>query len=98
MQLAYEGISYLNEVDQEILQKQLQENVLFRNVERSVSHKEEDDLKNYINQVAEWLNTADDASSLNIVTSTPILQYLTHKELRNRFSNIWTISGNDMVY
>ncbi|XP_012227812.2 pre-piRNA 3'-exonuclease trimmer-like isoform X1 [Linepithema humile] len=94
---AYKGISYLNEVEHEILQKQLQENVLFRNVERSVSYKEEDDLKDYINQVAEWLSTADDASSLKITTSTPILQYLTHKELRNRFSNVWTISGNNMV-
>ncbi|KMQ98242.1 poly -specific ribonuclease parn-like domain-containing protein 1 protein [Lasius niger] len=96
--LAYKGISYLNEADQAILQQQLEENVLFRNVERSISYKEEDNLKDYINQVSEWLNTAsDETSSFKINTPTPILQYLTHKELRNRFPNVWTFSGNNMV-
>lgn len=98
-QLAYKGISYLNEADQAILQQQLEQNVLFRNVERSISYKEEDNLKDYINQVSEWLNTAsDETSSFKINTPTPILQYLTHKELRNRFPNVWTFSGNNMVY
>ncbi|GAB1859301.1 Poly(A)-specific ribonuclease PARN-like domain-containing protein 1 [Camponotus japonicus] len=96
--LAYNGISYLNEDDQAILQQQLQENVLFRNVERSISYREEDCLKDYINQVSEWLNTAsDETSSLKIDTPTPILQYVTHKELRNRFPNVWTFSGDNMV-
>lgn len=98
-QLAYNGISYLNEDDQAILQQQLQENVLFRNVERSISYREEDCLKDYINQVSEWLNTAsDETSSLKVDTPTPILQYVTHKELRNRFPNVWTFSGNNMVH
>ncbi|KAL6437322.1 hypothetical protein ACFW04_005079 [Cataglyphis niger] len=96
--LAYKGISYLNEIDQATLQQQLQDNVLFRNVERSISYKEEDILKDYINQVSEWLNKAsDETSSFKIDTSTPILQYLMHKELRNRFPNVWTFSGNNMV-
>lgn len=95
---AYNGISYLNEDDQAILQQQLEENVLFRNVERSMSYREEDSLKDYINQVSEWLNTAsNETNSLKIDTPTPILQYLTHKELRNRFPNVWTFSGNNMV-
>ncbi|EFN64967.1 Poly(A)-specific ribonuclease PARN-like domain-containing protein 1 [Camponotus floridanus] len=95
---AYNGISYLNEDDQAILQQQLEENVLFHNVERSMSYREEDSLKDYINQVFEWLNTAsDETNSLKIDTPTPILQYLTHKELRNRFPNVWTFSGNNMV-
>lgn len=96
--LAYKGISYLNEADQAILQQQLQDNMLFRNVERSISYKEEDILKDYIHQVSEWLNRAsDETSSFKIDTSTPILQYLMHKELRNRFRNVWTFSGNNMV-
>lgn len=98
-QFAYNGISYLNEDDQAILQQQLEENVLFRNVERSMSYREEDSLKDYINQVSEWLNTAsNETNSLKIDTPTPILQYLTHKELRNRFPNVWTFSGNNMVH
>lgn len=97
-ELAYNGITYLNEADQAVLQQQLQENVLFRSVERSTSYKEEDSLKDYISQVSEWLSTAsDETSSLKIDTPTPILQYLTHKELRNRFPNVWTLSGNNMV-
>ncbi|XP_072760926.1 pre-piRNA 3'-exonuclease trimmer [Anoplolepis gracilipes] len=94
----YKGISYLNETEQATLQQQLQKNVLFRHVERSVSYKEEDILKDYIIQVSEWLNTAsDETSSFKIDTPTPILQYLMHKELRNHFLNVWTLSGNNMV-
>lgn len=98
-QLFYKGISYLDETDQAILQQQSDENVLFRNVERSISYKEEDSLKDYINKVSEWLNTAsEETSSFKIDTPTPILQYLVHKELRHHFPNVWTFSGNNMVY
>lgn len=96
--LAYEGISYLSEADEAILQKQLQDNVLFRRVERSISYKEEDTLKDYISQVSEWLNTtSDETNSFKINTPTPILQYLMHKELRKCFPNVWTFSGNNMI-
>lgn len=64
-----------------------------------ISYKEEDDLRDYINQVAKWLNTSsEETSSYKINAANPILQYLVHKELRNRFPNIWTLSGNNEVY
>lgn len=73
--------------------------MLFRSVERHISHKEEDDLKDYINQVAEWLNiTGEETNTFQVDAATPLLQYLIHKELRNRFPNIWTLSGNNEVY
>lgn len=61
-------------------------------------YKEIDDLNDYIVQIKKWLDTAsDETSSFKINTSRPILQYFMHKELRNRFSNVWTLSGNNMV-
>ncbi|XP_020291468.1 poly(A)-specific ribonuclease PARN-like domain-containing protein 1 isoform X2 [Pseudomyrmex gracilis] len=96
-ELMYNGISYLNESEEAFLQQQLQNNMLFHNLRQSLSFEEEDDLNSYINQVAEWLKTADEVNLLKVVTPTPLLQYIAHKELRNYFPNVWTTSGNNVV-
>lgn len=72
--------------------------MLLYNVEQSMSYMEEEDFKDKITQVLEWLNTAsDEIDSFKVETLTPTFQYLMHKELRNRFPNVWTFSGNNMV-
>lgn len=97
-QLAYNGISYLDEVDRAVLTQQIQEDTLFNNVMQSISYKEEDDFKTAVTQIFEWLKTASDGvGSIKVESSTPTLQYFMHKELRKRFSNIWTYSGNNVV-
>lgn len=97
-QLAYQGISSLDQVNEAILQQQIEEGTLLHNIEQSISYEEEDNFKDAITQTYEWLNTAsDEMDSFKIKSSTPTLQYFLHKELRKRFSNIWTLSGNNMV-
>lgn len=97
-QFAYQGISYLDQVDEALLQQQLQENTLLHHVEQTISYKEEEDFKRVVTQIFEWLNTASDATdSFKIESSTPTLQYFMHKELRKRFPNIWTFSGSNTV-
>lgn len=93
----YNGISYLNEPEEALLQQQLQNNMLFRNIKQSLSFEEENDLNSCINQIAEWLKTADEVNLIKLDTPTPLLQYITHKELRNYFPNVWTTSGNNVV-
>ncbi|XP_018302367.1 poly(A)-specific ribonuclease PARN-like domain-containing protein 1 isoform X1 [Mycetomoellerius zeteki] len=96
--LAYNGISYLDEVDRAVLTQQIQEDTLFNNVMQSISYKEEDDFKTAVTQIFEWLKTASDGvGSIKVESSTPTLQYFMHKELRKRFSNIWTYSGNNVI-
>jgi hypothetical protein len=98
LQLAYNGISYLDEVDEAILKQQLEENVFFLNAERNMSFRQDYNThKDNINRVIEWLNKATDDSSFNIDTDTPFLQYLMHTELRNRYPNVWTLSGDNSV-
>ncbi|XP_018371191.1 PREDICTED: poly(A)-specific ribonuclease PARN-like domain-containing protein 1 isoform X1 [Trachymyrmex cornetzi] len=97
-ELAYNGISYLDQVDKTLLERQLQENTLFNNVEQSISYKEEDDFKDAVIQIFEWLKTAsDEVDSIKVESPTPTFQYFMHKELRKRFSNIWTFSGNNVI-
>lgn len=97
-QFAYQGISYLDQVDEAFLQQLLQENALHRDVEQSISYTEEEDFKDTVVQIFQWLNKADDKmDSFKIESPTPTLQYFMHKELRRRFPNIWTISGDNMV-
>ncbi|XP_011631295.1 pre-piRNA 3'-exonuclease trimmer-like isoform X2 [Pogonomyrmex barbatus] len=96
--LAYQGISYLNQDDEAILRQQLQENTLFNSVEQSISYVEEEDFKDKVIQINEWLNNAkNETDSFKIDSPTPTLQYYMHKELRRYFSNIWTYSGNNVI-
>lgn len=98
LQLIYHGISYLDEKDQEILQQQLQRDLLLHDIKQHISYKEEDDFRDYSNEIMNWLSTAgDETSSFKINISTPSFQYFMHKELRKRFSNVWTLSGNNSV-
>lgn len=67
-------------------------------MEQSLSYKEEDDFNDTVIQIFEWLKTAsDETDSFKVESLTPTLQYFMHKELRKRFPNIWTFSGNNMV-
>lgn len=98
LQLVYQGISYLDEVDEAFIQQRLQENALLRSAERNISFRDDfNTCKDHVNRVTDWLDTACDESSLKIDTRTPFLQYLVHKELRNRFRNVWTLSGDNSV-
>lgn len=96
-QAAYDGISYLDEEDEALFKEQLKNEELIRNVERRVSYREEDDIKDYKNRVAEWLNNSEDSVSFQINNISPLLQYLLHKELRAHFVNIWTLSSNNSI-
>lgn len=95
---AYQGISYLDEIDEAVLQQQLQENTLLSNVEQCITYQEEEDFKNTLGQIFKWLKTAgDETDSFKIQSRTPTVQYYMHKELRRHFPNVWTYSGNDMI-
>lgn len=98
LQFIYNGISYIDEKDEEILQQQVQDDTLLQNIEQHISFKEKDDLKYYITQISKWLSITDDeTSSFKINTSTPSFQYLMHKKLRKLFPCVWTRPGDNSV-
>ncbi|XP_015602322.1 pre-piRNA 3'-exonuclease trimmer isoform X2 [Cephus cinctus] len=92
----YEGISYLNEIDEAELCNQLKTNSNLCYEEQFLSYKDENELKVHSFQIFEWLQT-NPKDPIVIHTSTPILQYLLQKELRNQFPNIWTYAGDRKV-
>ncbi|XP_046744638.1 pre-piRNA 3'-exonuclease trimmer-like [Diprion similis] len=88
--LAYDGISYLNEEEEQELRRRVADNILLRNIERSVSYMEEDKLKESYNRVAEWLKTSNVGEPMSLDAASPMLEYLMQKELRTRYPQIWT--------
>ncbi|XP_051156034.1 pre-piRNA 3'-exonuclease trimmer-like [Leptopilina boulardi] len=95
---AYDGISYLNEVDEIDLKNNLQEDILMQNLERLLCNRDADELKNSRNVVADWLiQKIEPPAVLEIVSESQFLQYLMEKELRNQFPDIWTYSGKKTV-
>ncbi|XP_076232531.1 pre-piRNA 3'-exonuclease trimmer isoform X2 [Calliopsis andreniformis] len=91
------GISYLDELDEELLRKHLEEDNILNNLEH-LTFDEEDEFKDCKSKVYEWLkNPYSDCNSLEIETISPTLQYMVHKRVRQNFNNVWTISGYKSV-
>ncbi|XP_078035715.1 pre-piRNA 3'-exonuclease trimmer isoform X2 [Augochlora pura] len=92
----HNGISYIDQIDEELLKEYVKEYNLSNYIDH-LSYHELDIFCNCRNKIKEWLLTAPHEISIEIKTVTPILQYIVHKELRNHFKNIWTISGHKSV-
>nr|XP_031827939.1 pre-piRNA 3'-exonuclease trimmer-like isoform X1 [Nomia melanderi] len=86
-----EGVSYINQSEEEQLKVHIDKGDLDNNL-KHLSYGEEDDFKYCKNKVEEFLKQTDKIS-FTLQTPSPILQYMMHKELRNNFKNIWTIPG-----
>ncbi|XP_076163424.1 pre-piRNA 3'-exonuclease trimmer isoform X2 [Ptiloglossa arizonensis] len=83
------GIPYLDEIDEALLRKQLEGGNIIRNIEH-LSYKEEEIFRECKKKVQQWISGCPHQISLTLHISSPILQYMVQKELRDSFRNIWT--------
>ncbi|XP_069669242.1 pre-piRNA 3'-exonuclease trimmer-like isoform X2 [Periplaneta americana] len=91
----YDGIPYLNKQQEVHIRKELNEGSLFRNVERTFSMEDEKCVQALCSRVAEWCASAVLGDVLHpedvvLCQGDERLSYVMHKELRQRFPNIWT--------
>ncbi|GFG28528.1 hypothetical protein Cfor_08890 [Coptotermes formosanus] len=98
----YEGVPYLNRQQEECLRKELREGSLFRNLERTISHDDEKSIQLVCSCVAEWAASAvlEDTLHLDnfdICQGEKRLSYVVHKELRQRFPDIWTFQDSGRI-
>ncbi|KAF7409761.1 hypothetical protein HZH68_004142 [Vespula germanica] len=100
--MAYNGISYLNEVEEFTLKQYLEDDNMIRNI-NNISYKEEDEIKRAIDSVTKWFEFSDDSDEdpeyiiLKMSVQSVNLQYLLQKILRSRFSRIWTTCNNEEI-
>ncbi|XP_076289779.1 pre-piRNA 3'-exonuclease trimmer [Lasioglossum baleicum] len=92
----HNGISFVNQIDEELLKEYLEKGNLDNSLEH-LSYAEEDEFKECKQRVYQWLTNEPNEISLKLATSSPILQYMIHKELRSAFKNIWTMSSYKSV-
>ncbi|BFY99781.1 hypothetical protein BsWGS_02821 [Bradybaena similaris] len=85
----YEGLPYLNKVEEKELEEQLENGLLFSGIESELDEKE---LQNLCSGVAAWVSTASvgECLTLQIDESSFSAMYICHKDLRTRFPQIWT--------
>lgn len=97
--MAYEGISFLNVAQQNLIRAELAAETMFSNLERSLSYRDEDDLQAACSSVAQWLPTAGWGDSLpfDIADTKYSLIYFMHKEIRRRFDDVWTFAEPKQV-
>lgn len=87
-----EGISFLDEIDEQLLRDYVNQDNLINKLEQ-LSYEEEDDIKHCRSKISGWIKKGPKEPSFKLDTSSPILQYLIQKELRTKFKNIWTTPG-----
>ncbi|OAD62005.1 Poly(A)-specific ribonuclease PARN-like domain-containing protein 1 [Eufriesea mexicana] len=90
--LVNEGISYLDEIDEKSLRYLVQNDVIF-NLEY-LSHEEDIIFKDCISKISEWLSSKSEQTTLKLQVDSPILQYIVHKYIRNKYNNLWTLSDH----
>ncbi|XP_043260056.1 pre-piRNA 3'-exonuclease trimmer-like [Colletes gigas] len=91
-----DGVSYLDEIDETRMKNLLKEGKLACNMQH-LTYQEEDIFKDCKNTVSKWLQTKPHEISFELKMISPTLQYMVHKELRNNFENIWTVSKHNAV-
>uniref|UniRef100_A0A1B6LCA4 Uncharacterized protein n=1 Tax=Graphocephala atropunctata TaxID=36148 RepID=A0A1B6LCA4_9HEMI len=97
--VAYEGVPFLSQVQEEDIRNQLKSGINFGCEERSLSYREEDRLQAECSRVAQWLSHAAYGDMLDVAIGDTqyCLAYFLHKELRIRFENVWTYPNRDKV-
>ncbi|KAK9302513.1 hypothetical protein QLX08_005504 [Tetragonisca angustula] len=85
-----DGICYLNEPDEKLLTDYLTQGDL-ANILKHLLFEEEMELNEYRNQISEWMARSEQ-TTLKLPVTNPTLQYILHKDLRNNYNNIWTVS------
>jgi hypothetical protein len=98
----YEGIPYLNVQQEAYMCKKLDEGSLFRHLECTISQSDEKSVQSVCSRVAEWAASAvlGDVLELDYIDACrgeKTLAYFVHKELRQRFPNIWTFPNSGLV-
>ncbi|XP_021916008.1 pre-piRNA 3'-exonuclease trimmer-like isoform X2 [Zootermopsis nevadensis] len=98
----YEGVPYLNQQQEAHLRKQLNEGSLFRHLERTISLENERSIQLVCSRVAEWsasavLGDVLELSDMDVCKGEKPLAYVVHKELRQRFPNVWTFPDSGFI-
>ncbi|KAL1140846.1 hypothetical protein AAG570_000774 [Ranatra chinensis] len=86
----YEGISYLNRTQLEGLRKQLVEGSLASQLETFFSHDHENWFNSVRSEVALWVTKCKPGDTYIVTSHINSFTYLLHKEIRDRFKQVWT--------
>ncbi|XP_013382568.1 pre-piRNA 3'-exonuclease trimmer [Lingula anatina] len=82
----YEGVPFLNRMQEQQLRSILRNQSLFDGQERDV---DEDALQKACSEVAEWVVEAKDGDTKLINRPKRVADFILHEELLQRFDNIW---------
>lgn len=86
----------MDETDEKLLKNYIKEGSLAYNLNH-LTYEEENEFVNYKTKISEWIANKRNEETLKVETSNPILQYLIHKDIRQKYKNIWSISDDKSV-
>lgn len=97
-----DGIPYLNRKEEAHLRKELSKESPFSHLDRTIHLGDEKCIQLICSHVAEWAASAVledtlDLDNLDICQGDIRLSYVIHKELRQRFPDIWSFSDRGLI-
>ncbi|XP_023704440.1 pre-piRNA 3'-exonuclease trimmer isoform X3 [Cryptotermes secundus] len=98
----YDGVPYLNQKEEAHLRKELSKGSLFHQLDRTVDLDDEKSIQLVCSRVAKWAASAVqgdtlDLNNLDICQGDIRLSYVMHKELRQRFPDIWSFPEGGLI-
>ncbi|CAH0721851.1 unnamed protein product, partial [Brenthis ino] len=88
----YEGLPYLSKAEENHIRQQLKNKTLFDNLINTMEMAGEKKLQEYCSKVSKWI-TDDEEDTLYLDVENPVMRYIVHNEVRQRFPNVLTTNS-----
>ncbi|KAL4714556.1 hypothetical protein ACJJTC_006602 [Scirpophaga incertulas] len=85
----YEGLPFLNKFEEDKVRQQIKDGTLLQSLIQMLDLDNEKYLQINCSEVSKWLSTSEE-ETMYIDVKYPILRYILHNEIRNRFPNVMT--------
>ncbi|XP_045784102.1 pre-piRNA 3'-exonuclease trimmer-like [Maniola jurtina] len=85
----YDGLPYLSKVEEAHIRQQLKDKTLVGSLIHALTMEDERKLQKYCSEVSKWL-TGKDEETMYLDIECPIMRYIVHNEIRQRFTDVLT--------
>ncbi|KAJ2952915.1 hypothetical protein O0L34_g7283 [Tuta absoluta] len=85
----YEGLRYLSKAEEIKVREQLKDHSMFNNLSRTLEMADEKIIQHHCSEVSKWFSTSEEGT-IYLDVENPILRYLVHQEIRQRFPGVLT--------
>lgn len=87
----------MNETEEKELREQVYNGTFLQLTADYIPIEISGDVEDKVNSVHDWLNSESHKDTLELDVTSPLMEYLLHRDIRIRFNKVWTKTGINQV-